>query len=471
MRGALLAFQLALPVLAQEPWTPARAVNAALERSPELARARSVLKSAELEEPLLLSNTDPSFISSWQLEEDMAPRAAPTFQGSRASVERSQIGLAGRTLLGTQARFVLKADRLQSPSLFRVLDPSVDSRLSLEVRQALGRYFLGRPDIARRSRVRSGALQARELLRRAETEAAAAALRSLIELGFAERQITVKEAALGDAERLLEKQRDKRGYGLVEASDLLQAEASLESRRMELALVRSNLERARSSFHYAAHLGPDEIAALSVSTGLPQAVVIDGLGRRPDLAAARAAVLAAEWSERIERLDTFPEFDLSASYAAAGLGSRYGRSLDDAFSLDHPVKTFGLSLSVPLGGKKESLTRAQASLRTAETRAEEARILEAAHREIRDAASGISSARERLELARRLERLEREKLAAEEANYRKGRSSTDLVIRFQQDVRRAETDSLRAEADEGLARVELARAGGLLLDWPGLHAP
>ncbi|MBI2362588.1 MAG: TolC family protein, partial [Elusimicrobia bacterium] len=54
----------------------------------------------------------------------------------------------------------------------------------------------------------------------------------------------------------------------------------------------------------------------------------------------------------------------------------------------------------------------------------------------------------------------------EEENYRKGRSSTDLVIRFQQDVRRAETELARAQADEALARVELSRASGTLLDGP-----
>lgn len=447
----------------QAQWTPAAAVRAALEGSQELVRARRELEAAELEEPLLLSNTDPSFVGSFQVEDDRAPRTAPTFQGSRARAERAYAGLAGKTLIGTQARLLVRTDRLESPSLFRTLDPSVDSRLSLEFSQSLGRYFWGRPDKARRSRARSGAAQARELLRRAETEAAAAALRALIELDFAARQIAVKDAAVGDAQRLLAKQRDKRGYGLVEASDLLQAEASLEGRLTEAALARSALERARSAFVHAAHI-PDPAPAAGDLSGLPDGAAAPGLGRRPDLAAVRRAREAAEWAERVEYLDTLPDIQLSGSYAAAGLAGRYASSLDDASSFDHAVKAVGLSFAVPIGHKKERLTRKAAALRTAQARAEESRVLEAAQRELRDGAEGLRLARERAVLAARLEDLERRKLAAEEESYRKGRSSTDLLIRFQQDVRRAETEAARARADEALARVELARASGTLLD-------
>ncbi|MBI5595808.1 MAG: TolC family protein [Elusimicrobia bacterium] len=463
--SGLALFLLAAAAGAAEPtaWTPAVAVRAALEGSPELVRARRELDAAELEEPLLLSNTDPSFVGSFQVEDDRAPRTAPTFQGSRARAERSYAGLAGKTLIGTQARLLVRTDRLESPSLFRTLDPSVDSRLSLEFSQALGRYFWGRPDKARRGRARSGVAAARELLRRAETEAAAAALRALIELDFAARQVAVKEAAVGDAERLLAKQRDKRGYGLVEASDLLQAEASLEGRRTELALARSSLERARSAFVHAAHSSEPAPAAGELA-GLPDGAAVIGLGRRPDLAAARSAREAAEWAERVEFLDTLPDIQLSGSYSAAGLAGGYGTSLDDAASFDHGVKTVGLSFALPIGYKKERLTRKAAALRAAQARAEEARVLEAAQRELRDGAEGLRLARERSGLAAKLDDLERRKLAAEEDNYRKGRSSTDLVIRFQQDVRRAETELARARADEALARVELARAAGTLLD-------
>ncbi|MBI2363374.1 MAG: TolC family protein, partial [Elusimicrobia bacterium] len=179
----------------------------------------------------------------------------------------------------------------------------------------MGRYFWGRPDKARRGRARSGVVQARELRRRAETETAAGALRALVELDFAARQVGVKEAAVADAERLLAKQRDKRGYGLVEASDLLQAEASLEGRRTELALARSALERARSAFVHAAH-GSDPAPAAGELAGIPDGAAA-GLARRPDLAAARAAREAAEWAERAEFLDTLPDVQLSGSYAAA----------------------------------------------------------------------------------------------------------------------------------------------------------
>ena len=60
--------------------------------------------------------------------------------------------------------------------------------------------------------------------------------------------------------------------------------------------------------------------------------------------------------------------------------------------------------------------------------------------------------------------LERRKFRAEEENFRRGRSSTDLLIRFQQDIRRAQANLLEAEKDEAVARLELRRCLGFLLE-------
>jgi outer membrane protein TolC len=66
--------------------------------------------------------------------------------------------------------------------------------------------------------------------------------------------------------------------------------------------------------------------------------------------------------------------------------------------------------------------------------------------------------------------IERKKLEAERANFRRGRSSTDLLVRFQKDLQRAQTVALLAEADELMTQVELSRAtGGLFRAWGTTH--
>ena len=91
-------------------------------------------------------------------------------------------------------------------------------------------------------------------------------------------------------------------------------------------------------------------------------------------------------------------------------------------------------------------------------------VQQSALREIKDAWSHWDFRRARVQARRRLLTLQRNKLKAEERNFEQGRSTTDLLVRFHQDVNRAELDFLRAEVDGILARMELWRATGTLTE-------
>lgn len=155
-----LAAVLLAAAASAAPLTVPEAMRLAVERSPEAAAARARRDAAALEEPLLLSSLDPKIIGSYSYQDDRAPRTLPAFQGSRARTERWETGLSQTTLLGTEAKLVWRGERLVNPSAFRPIDPTVDSRLALELKQRLLRYFWGRPDVARRSRARSDAAAA-----------------------------------------------------------------------------------------------------------------------------------------------------------------------------------------------------------------------------------------------------------------------------------------------------------------------
>ena len=117
---------------------------------------------------------------------------------------------------------------------------------------------------------------------------------------------------------------------------------------------------------------------------------------------------------------------------------------------------------MPFGFKRERLDRRGAELRLEAARAAEEDSLRRARLERRNALESLRLSRARAEAARRLLELQRRKFAAEEANFKRGRSSTDLLLRFSQDIRQAEAERLRAETDEALSRVELARTCGRL---------
>lgn len=455
------------------PLTLIDAVRQALERSADLSIAARQSEEAALAEPLLLANTDPRFEGSFSRFDDQAPRAAPAFQGSRAQLQSWQAGLAQDTLLGTQARLFFRNEKLTNPTPFRFLDPSVDSRLALEVRQPLLRYFWGRPDVARRQRARNETEAAQGRLWHLRQSVAAAAARAYLECYYAQGLTSIKAQGVLDAKKLLATYRDKRRYGLVEASDLLQAEAALELQETELLLAQAQAEKSANALLAALFRSEEKVSfLLTPPSPLPFAQAPPEpssiLGERGDVRAARAASRSLEWAARIAELDALPELSLTASYAAAGLETTSSGALNDMTGFKHAVKSAGLNLSLPLGMRKERLARRTARLRAETAKAELDSVENAARRELRDAAVSLDLSRKRLEAGRRLLALEEKKLAAEEDNFRRGRSSTDLLLRFQQDIRRGRSELLRAEVDETLSRLETARAMGSLLEGLGL---
>lgn len=448
-------------------WTLEAAVREALSASPEVKAAEKRLAEAALEEPALLAELDTSFESGFSFGDDRAPRSAPAFQGSRSRTENYNAGFVQKTLLGTDARLTASSSRLNNPTPFRFADPTVDSKLNLSVSQPLWRYFAGRPDIARRRRARAGTAAAESLWRQAREDAAARASRAFLEWRNASQLVAVNRAGVADAKALLAKYEEKRRYGLVEEGDLLQAQASLESQEILLLVSLSRVETSRHALLAALGRSGTELPEPAPGGGARPAALDsltdeEAVAGIPALAAARLRRERAEWDHRVSVLDTYPDLRLQADYGFAGLAGRMGPSWGDVGGWRHPVTMVGATFSVPLGYKKERLTRRAAQLRLEAAAAEEASARAAALRERRDALEALRLARRRTEAGLRLLALERRKFAAEEAQFKRGRSSTDLLLRSQQDIRRAETENLRAETDEALARVELARASGRL---------
>ncbi|UPT74726.1 MAG: TolC family protein [Elusimicrobiota bacterium] len=464
-----LLLLLTLPAAAA-PLDVPEAMRLAVERSPEAAAARARRDAAALEEPMLLSNLDPKALASYLYQDDRSPRQIPAFQGTRSRLERWETGFSQTTLLGTEARMVWRGERLVNPSAFRPVDPTVDSRLALELKQRLLRYFWGRPDVARRSRARAGTAAAEADFAYARSAAAAAAASAVVELGAALRVRAIREEAVADARLLLKRTEEKSRYGTAEASDRLQAEAALESAETELLLAQSGIERARHALASALREeGP--AGSLEVSTeaasGLPSEASLPAdeaaaLAARPDVDAARRRRDALKWAERTARLDTLPDLTLDASYAFAGLDSTYRGAWSDMRGWRHPVAAVGFSVVVPLTFRQERLTRRQAALALSASEAELAAAENSARRAWRDSRESLALSRRRRLAAERLARIEAGKLKAGESDFRSGRATTDLLVRFQQDLRRAKAELVRAEADEALALIELARQAGTL---------
>ena len=139
-------------------------------------------------------------------------------------------------------------------------------------------------------------------------------------LRSADQQQALLDQTVADYTKALQLEQNLYNGGAAALSDLVQAQAQLETARTQAAdvhLQRAQLEHAiavligqpASSFHLDAMPLPAELAPPAIDPGLPSAL----LERRPDVSAAERRVFAANAEIGVARAAYFPVFSLNAS--------------------------------------------------------------------------------------------------------------------------------------------------------------
>lgn len=155
---------------------------------------------------------------------------------------------------------------------------------------------------------------------------------------FAERD--VQESALNVRTETQKLVASRVATGLDTRAELKQADAAVPAARADLAATDEAIALTRNRIAALLGQGPDRGLAIArpaarvTARGLPPGVTTDLIGRRPDIASARARVEAAASRIKVARADFYPAISLSAlaGYQSLGLsnlfkgGSTYGEA-------------------------------------------------------------------------------------------------------------------------------------------------
>jgi outer membrane protein TolC len=265
------------------------------------------------------------------------------------------------------------------------------------------------------------------------------------------------------AAELLDLADSQQKAGVAPGIDVTRARTELASAHATVVLARSEEGRAQVALARALGLDPTTSFApadtLSMALG-ESAAPEDSAGaiqtasaRRPELLAADARVHSVFTGRRATQYERLPRLDVVADWGVSG----------DAWNSAIPTRDVGLAVSLPIldGLRREGRVAEQ----TAELAGEEERA-----RDLRDqVAAEIETARLDLESGREQVRLARERLdlAEEEVSQARERFSNGVagnieVINAQSSLVRARETEIDARYATALARVELARAVGVV---------
>ncbi len=277
--------------------------------------------------------------------------------------------------------------------------------------------------------------------------------------------------ALEWARQLLDVNRARWRDNLMDETDVLAAEAALATREVEVLAGRAAVTDTRERIFALIGLPqeqwdetilrfPDPPSDFDAQETVPSEKAFDlAVSTRPDLKALTSQIRAADFDETAARQASRPALAVGASYGIGDSGETFG----DATGMSESVWSIGLQFEMPLQRRAERSRLKQAQWRQELLERERTEHLRVIAREIRETTRGVATAAEEVSATRRALALHKRKRHLEQEKLEQGRSATETVIRYQEDVEWAEHASIAAWARYEKAQAALLLAQGLLV--------
>ena len=245
--------------------------------------------------------------------------------------------------------------------------------------------------------------------------------------------------------------------------DVLRSQVELKQRQQQLVANRNQFEKDKLTLGRVIGLaiGQDfTVADPSPSVPLAAISLKDALGKaydhRPDYQAARARVLAAQFSLRAAKAERYPTLSANGYYGDEGL---------HLFSNSHGVfnATGSVQFNIFDGGRiKGDVLQNDAELNN--RRNELANLRGQIDYEVRSALLDLTSSGQQVDVAQSNLQLATDSLQQSRDRFSAGVTNTVEVVQAQQALADANENLISAEYQYNIAKVSLARALGLAED-------
>jgi outer membrane protein TolC len=390
----------------------------------------------------------PTFFATGQVSHDAQPPRFPGLNYERLDSTGYQIGVSKLFGFGLSAKLSYQLSDFNYVGLPFGL--KYEGRPALELTQSFWRNGFGAEVRAGQELARASAL-AQSYGQRFQTKVALAQAESLYwRLALARENVGIQKDALDRAQKIYDWNARRARLQLADRSDLLQAQAALEVRKLQQQAALDEERAAARAFNSARGEASDQVpdALASLETDLIRALSVpERAGPREDVQAAEQQSLAAAANARLAREKDAPTLDAFATLALNSQDPSRGTALSESFRTDRPTTVFGVRFSAPLDLGLLSRSRAGWEKEEAGAQLSFERKRFEADREWTDLSERLRESKSRYELSRAIEAAQKRKLDRERERLNIGRSTTYQVLLFEQDYAQAQLSRIQAQAE------------------------
>ncbi len=404
---------------------------------------------------------------------------SPTISHSRSEVRTFSTGLYDRNQWGTEYSVSLDQTRTDTSQSINAILPYTDTSLGLDFSHPLLRNagrkintaFIRIAELNTDAQLLTYDLAAIDLIEAVE-RAYWAIHRRLAD-------VEIAKASIKTADDLLGQNKAKVEVGVLRPIEVLSAESGLAARRQDLIVAEKLLGDAFDAMKRLLEFR-DGDALWEIDIELADAtefktyelevsdVLADARDKRLELSRQDYLIDALRISEEFAENQLKPLLNISGGLSTAGFGGNTGNSYDLLGNGDHISWNAGVTLSIPLGNKAYKARYRRAVEEREQSELARADLERSIELEVQDAVRLMKSTEELVNASEITVQFATERLAAEEAAYEEGVTTSHEVLRFEEDLTTAKASYNQALIEHLNALVALRKARGTVLETAGV---
>lgn len=370
---------------------------------------------------------------------------ASSFLGTKQIGSNYGLSLEKKYATGMMLQLDAQTARVDSDSPFADINPYNESSLGLSLVQPLGKNFFG---LAERKGIEISKIdiENEEYTSLDEIENALYQVHMAYwSLVLRCEELRIKKDMLNEAKKLYGIYQDKYKLNLVEKSDLLAIEANVKIRENDVLLA--DLERDKANKELLFLLNKEDVSICFSPTDRLEIEAVDvdlheslreAVANRRDYLRLKNLITMNDLSVKIKDNSLWPEIDLKASLVRNGLDTSFAESWGEVFSKSQTEFFLGLSVTRPLGNRYARAELEETELRKEQLLLSLKQIERFIIKEVHNGVKEVNTLKTHLEKSYDILKLQRAKLEEEKRRLRYARTSSDILVRYEEDLLNAQ---------------------------------
>ncbi|MFC1674618.1 TolC family protein [Candidatus Omnitrophota bacterium] len=385
-------------------------------------------------------------------------------------------GLEKKLPTGTTLELDLTDEKVRTESPFATLNPYNEASVKLAVTQELGKNFFG---LADRSNIKITKLD----IENADftslddiEDAISEVQRSYWKIALKEAQLAIAWDMLKKARQLYRIYQDKYSLGTAEESELLAIQALAIARESEVFIIEMERDAAKNDLLFLINKGDfeqdirakDALTCSAKSVYLYEALT-EAVENRRDHRRFKNKLKSKNIDIVIKENALWPEIDLEASFARNNIDISRSDAWGELANSSNDDISVKIKFEIPLENRGARSALKKSRLEKLKSLVELKRSERLILREINDRVNRLNTIGNQVELFEEMVKVHTEKLQEQVKRLNYGRSDSDTLIRYEEDLLQARRSLANYQFDYRVSLIELDSAKDSLLAkyWKG----